>query len=474
MELYRQTGIEDTIHAAVGEQHRAGSVARCRNLSDPDVTWFDTVPWTPEYASVSPSVFCTCDQDVLEPILRDRARELGAEVHYGAELVEVTQDDHGVQAVVRDVATGTTSTIRAEYLVAADGTHSPIRKQLGIDRTGPGVLEHRLNVLFTTDLPATLQGRKLTACMCSDIGGALVPRETRPWLMSIPEVVDKEQLPDLIRKGVGHTDFTATIVDVFAWRPTALTADRYRAGRVFLTGDAATVMPPTGGFGGNTGIQSAHNLAWKLAAVTSGRADDALLDTYEAERRPVDQETVEEALLRLRSWYQAPGEPGPARDPRPDNTVMFGYRYASAAILSEEDAGDHFDDPREPTGRPGSRAAHVRLDRHGMELSTVDLFGRGFVLLTGPDAHHWQAAGQTLTETGELTASHQIDGTNLRDMDGNWGASYGVGPAGAALVRPDGFVAWRSLEDPADDPATALREVLDHTLRARATTRSMH
>lgn len=453
MELYRMVDLEDAIHAVVGEQHRSGSVARARNLSDPDVQWFENVPWTPDFARVSPSVFVTCDQDVLEPVLGDRARALGVDVRFGTELVEFAQDEKGVHAVVRH--DGTTSEIHADYLVGADGIRSTVRQLLGVDRAGDGVLEHRLNVVFETDLEPTLHGKRLTACMCSDINGALVPRATRPWLMSIPYEGDasgysEAVLLDLIRKGVGHNDFTASILDVLPWRPTALMATRYRVGRAFLVGDAANVMPPTGGFGGNNGIQSAYNLAWKLAAVVTGRADDALLDTYESERMPVDRGTAEEALLRLRSWYRPPDAPKATRDPLPDNTVMFGYRYGD----------DLFEDPREATSRIGSRAPHIKLERDGVEVSTVDLFGGGFVLLVGPAAARWHEAGLALTTTGDLAATYQI-GTDVLDVENAWPTRYGVA---AALVRPDGFVTWQAEGDPTADPVATLREALNAVL----------
>ena len=470
MELFRAVGIEDTIHSVVGEQHSAGSVARVKNLSDPDVTFFD-VPWTPDFARVSPSVFVTCDQDVLEPTLADRARELGADIRFSTELVELHQGENGVRAVVRD--RGETTEIHAQYVVAADGIHSPAREMLGIERSGPGVLDNRLNVLFDTDLEPTLQGKRLTAAMVSDINGSIVPRATRPWVLSVQgdktEGYDEEQFIDLIRKGVGHSNFTVKIVEVLPWRPTAYTADRYRSGRVFLAGDAANVMPPTGGFGGNVGIQGAYNLAWKLAAVMSGKADDTLLDTYEAERMPVDRGTVDEAMLRLWSWHGNPDSPKAEREPLPDNTVMFGYRYRSTAVLSEEDDPALFEDPREPSGRPGARAPHVRLTRDGDELSTVDLFGRGFVLLTGPEAHQWHQAGQILTDTGDLQATHQIGGAELRDIEGAWAQSYGVSPAGASLVRPDGFVAWRANGTPEGDATATLREALHRILHPQVT-----
>jgi hypothetical protein len=203
--------------------------------------------------------------------------------------------------------------------------------------------------------------------------------------------------------------------------------------------------------------------------VVSGKADDTLLDTYEAERMPVDRGTVDEAMLRLWSWHGSPDSPKADREPLPDNTVMFGYRYRSSAILSEEDGSPLFEDPREPSGRPGSRAPHVRLSRDDVEMSTVDLFGHGFVLLAGPEAHLWHQAGQVLTDAGDLRASHQIDGDELRDLEGVWAQSYGVSPAGASLVRPDGFVAWRASGAPEGDAAETLREALHRILRTQVT-----
>jgi hypothetical protein len=225
-------------------------------------------------------------------------------------------------------------------------------------------------------------------------------------------------------------------------------------------------MPPTGGFGGNNGIQGAHNLAWKLAAVLRGHADPALLDTYEAERRPVAAATTVESLLRMRSWFKTDVDL-PDREPMLDNTVMFGYRYRSTAVVAEEPADDTlFDDVLAPTADPGTRAPHLRLDVAGEEMSVLDLFGREFVLLAGPAADVWEDAGHRLAgDDGAKVATHRIGG-EVSDVDGRWASAYQVSDAGAVLVRPDGMIAWRSAGPPEGDPADALRLVLTRILRS--------
>jgi 2-polyprenyl-6-methoxyphenol hydroxylase-like FAD-dependent oxidoreductase len=443
MEAFRSVGVEADIWAVAGEQQRAGFVARGRNLADPEISWLE-LPWDGGTDALSPCDFCTCDQDRLEPVLVEQARRRGATIRFGTELTIVEQDEDGVSATLRDRAAGTKHRVRADYLVAADGARGRTRDQLGIGQTGPGVLEHRVNVMFTTDVPPVLQGRKLTSVLASDINGSLVPRTESPWLMSVPyRPEDGESLADftpercldLIRRGVGRADVAASIEAVLPWRPAALVADAFRGGRVFLAGDSAHVMPPAGAFGGNSGIHDAFNLAWKLAAVIDGTAGPALLDTYETERKPVIERTIAEALRRMRAWFATPGGDTEPPEPLDDNTVIYGYRYP---VLGQPDL---YEDPRHPTVRPGSRAPHVWL-RDGMRrLSTLDLFGRGHVLLCGPGTADWHKAA---ARSG--IPSHLVGPAGLSDEDGGWAERYGDV---AVLVRPDGFVVWRS-DTPAD------------------------
>ncbi|MFI9384271.1 FAD-dependent monooxygenase [Kutzneria sp. NPDC052558] len=226
------------------------------------------------------------------------------------------------------------------------------------------------------------------------------------------------------------------------WEMAALVADRFRVGRVLLAGDAAKVTPPSGGFGGNTAIGDAYDLAWKLALVLDGTAGPGLLDSYDAERRPIADRVVAEAQRLAASR-------GPGADTEDTRTeqqraieLTLGFRYRSRAVVIDDEDPADAEDPRDPSGRPGFRAPHVWLPGR---LSTVDLFGDGFVLLSGRDGEFWSdcAAGVRV---------HTVEGEEFL-------ARYGIGASGASLVRPDGVVAWRTVEAP-DEPSSVLREAL--------------
>jgi putative polyketide hydroxylase len=241
----------------------------------------------------------------------------------------------------------------------------------------------------------------------------------------------------------------------------AQVARQYRVGRTFLVGDAAHIVPPTGGLGANTGIQDAHNLAWKLAAVVKGEAGSALLDTYHDERRPVGLLTMEQALAR---WGSRVGE-GVDEETVPlmdYAAITIGYRYQSAAVLGAPEDLRPALPITELTGQPGTRAPHIWLTRHGQRLSTIDLFGRDYVLLTGPDGSAWVDAARSVTDTG-VGAYRISDDGDVADSEGRWTEAYGVTDGGAVLVRPDGFVAWRRTDvsdDAARELSTALSELL--------------
>ena len=193
-----------------------------------------------------------------------------------------------------------------------------------------------------------------------------------------------------VREALGAADIPVQIENIQRWSATADTAERFSDGRILLAGDAVHVMPPTGGFGGNTGVQDAYDLAWKLAYVLDGTAGPELLDTYDAERRPVGSFAVEQAYTR----YVLRLDPSLGTDnlvPIVDEAaVEIGYRYRSRAIFDEPgDDGAWWENPREPTGRPGMRAPHLTVELDGSEISTLDLFGRGFVLIAGSEGSGW-------------------------------------------------------------------------------------
>jgi hypothetical protein len=207
------------------------------------------------------------------------------------------------------------------------------------------------------------------------------------------------------------------------------------------------VMPPNGGFGGNTGVQDAHNLAWKLAMVLKGLAGPELLSTYEPERRSASAFTVEQAYTRYVGRV-APDLPADERQPLAnDLNIELGYVYHSAAVIPEGPAdGALHENPRESKGRPGTRAPHISLRRGGELISTLDLFGRTFVFLAGADASKWcESAGAAAKQAKIDMDVYRVDGAHgLSDPSGGFASAYGISPSGAVLVRPDGFVAWRA------------------------------
>jgi putative polyketide hydroxylase len=472
MEIYRGLGIEEDIRAHDLIDDTSAYVARMPNLAGSEVTW-QGIPWS-DTGDIGPTRAATCDQDRLEPILRARAEMLGADVRFNTELVTFEQGARGITARIRHRTTGEETTVHAAYLIAADGTDSPVRQALGISRHGPGVVQHWMNVIFETDLPPLLQGRAIRSVFVTDINGTFVPRGDGRWLMAVQYVPERGQSPkdftddhcrELIRRGAGRSDVKVTIVDARPWQAAASVADRFAAGRVFLAGDSAHVMPPTGGFGGNTGIQDAHNLAWKLDAVIRGAADPALLDSYDDERRPVADRTMAQALARLQAWFKDPRmklpPPVPIVD---DNAVLFGYRYSSGAFVADGEAAaaEPFENPRTPSGRPGSRAPQLLVERDGQRLSTIDLFGGHWVLATGPTAGSWSDFARGLPATGAAGLHcHNVGPVgDLRDVEHRWSAAYGVPSDGAVLIRPDGFIAWRG-NAPVSDAQAALGQALE-------------
>jgi len=261
----------------------------------------------------------------------------------------------------------------------------------------------------------------------------------------------------LLRAALGDDEIPVEIEGVMKWNSRADVAEIFQKGRIFLAGDSAHVMPPYGGFGGNTGVQDAHNLAWKLAMVVKGRAETGLLNTYEVERRPAGVFTTEQAYGRYvtrEAKYLGLENLQPLEN---DLNIELGYCYHSSAVIPDAVAigGQGHENPQDSKGRPGTRAPHVWVGQEGKQISTMDLFGSNFVLLAGAEGGAWCDAAHAVSKQ----MATPID-TYQYDL----GTAYGLMPQGAVLVRPDGFVAWRakgSSPDPAGRLFEALRSVLD-------------
>jgi putative polyketide hydroxylase len=476
MELLRPTGVEPAIRRVEPLFPRDSRVLVLESLVGQE---FDRVmeDMSAYFTSASPAAGSLIAQDVLEPILRARATALGGDVRYGTELLDFAQDDAGVTATVRERVSGARRTIRARYLVAADGGRSGIRTRLGIGQHGAGTLAHVISILFDADIGALFERRGALMCIIANDtlqGGFLTPYPRsgpRPAVFRLDVAYDPaRETPDdymperclaLIRAAVGLPDLVARIHTVLPWEMAARVADRFQAENVFLVGDAARIQPPTGALGGNTGIAEAHNLAWKLAMVLRGQAGPRLLETYDAERRPIADLTVEQ-VARLSQERQAHSADAITVDTL---TVNMGYRYPTGALIAEPSPGDPplLRHPAAWQGLPGTRAPHVVLRRDGALLSTLDLFGQRFVLLPGSAGQAWSAAAGHVARQLSIPLEIHPIGSTLVDSEGRFGEAYGMRDTGAVLVRPDGIVAWRA---PAliADPEQTLRQVFARLL----------
>ncbi|MEU7894606.1 FAD-dependent oxidoreductase [Nonomuraea sp. NPDC049152] len=450
----------DRIWQGIGESMR---IAIASSLADPAPEILFDTSTAPFPTHLSPAPDLGAPQAEVERVLRRKAEELGADLRFSTELVSLEQDDDGVTALIR--ADGVETTVRADYVIAADGYRSPIREALAIPTSGKGVLSHLYAIMFDADLSDLVNEREVTLWYLQNdtfTGVFVTGTGVGAHVLGVNhdgETTDFDAV-ELVRLGVGVPDLDVTVLDTTTFTTAHILADTYRAGRVFLAGDAAHTMPPTGGQGGSTALQDGCDIAWRLWLVISGQAGPSFLDSYDAERRPVG-ELIADAQLANLGFRMPPAErvdyPEPIEDPF---AAILGCRYHSAAILSEpDDDGSLLEDPRVPTGRPGGRAPHVVLDWDGRTISTLDLFGSGFVLLAGPYGQSWVDAGRAVRDQlGVRLAPHRI-GDELLDVEGTWLERYGVGKSGAVLVRPDGYIAWRSAG--ADlDPAGTLESAL--------------
>jgi 2-polyprenyl-6-methoxyphenol hydroxylase-like FAD-dependent oxidoreductase len=424
-----------------------------------------------EVEGVSPQEPSWCGQDKLEPMMIREAVKRGAEIHFHTEFVSYTQDADGVTAVVRDLGTGVERQIKAQYLVAADGVTSPVREGLGITRTGHGTMGYVLSVLFAADLDSVVDGRRFLICyLLNQYAGLLHRFDDKRWVFGLfwdPKrygdgEVSTEQAEEFVRGALGEQDIPLEVELVSKWRLAEEVAETYRVGRVFLVGDSAHVHPPAGGYGANSGMQDAHNLAWKIAAVLNGWASDGLLDSYEPERHPVGEATAYQAYLRQTTRSESDGAHPEMRN---STVITTGYKYNSPAIVGGYD-GPALEEELNVDGRPGFRVPHVWVGKDGAQVSTVELAVDDFVLLAGPDGQAWVDGAVAAAGALGIPLRGFVVGTDLADVDGEFVARTGIGAAGAVLVRPDGFVGWRSA-DAAGDPAGVLEGVLGQ-ITARA------
>ncbi len=414
-------------------------------------------------------------QYTLEEVLRGHAATLpGVELMFNATLRGFIQDADGVTAEVADPA-GTTRRVRCGYLAGADGARSAVREGIGARMNGSGAMAKNYSIVFRAPTLAAshAHGPAIMYWMVNaDVPAILGPMGADDlWYFmatKLPGDVDPAAMDpvDLIRRGTGLHGLQIEVVRTDPWVAHSLVADTYRSGRVFLAGDACHLHPPFGGFGMNMGIGDGVDLGWKLAATLQGWGGEALLASYEQERRPVHERTINEAVVNyatvgnqlVRPALEAEGPEGEAArqatgaaiiasKAREFNTlgVVLGARYDGSPILVPDGTvppPEHFS-AYVPTACPGGRAPHVWM-RDGSSL--FDHFGRGFTLLAT------QGTEGTDGMMG-VAAQRGIPLTLLAPGDARVHDAY---DARFALIRPDQHVAWRGNRIP--DAAGALLE----------------
>jgi 2-polyprenyl-6-methoxyphenol hydroxylase-like FAD-dependent oxidoreductase len=482
IETFRTAGIQDDVlDASQREFEQDGAIVSVESLGGKELDWyFRNVNEGVEHLSPSPRLFVT--QIGLEPVIKQRAADLGARLEYSSEVVSLDASEDGVTAVVRARETGAERVVHAQYAVAADGAHSPVRERLGIGMSGRGSFSDSVTIYFRADCSDLIGDRNLSVIYVfhpRQIGFFRFSLDRQSGFLVVNSAADEGGVmsPHLwddtsesrcvawVREALGAPDDLAIEVEnVQRWNAQADVAERFRDGRIFLAGDATHVMPPTGGYGGNTGVHDAFNLAWKLAFVLDGRAGPGLLATYEAERQPVARLTVEQAYARYVLRLDKSLGTDDLAPIVEDALIDLGYRLRSSGIAREPDDDDAgWEDPRSPTGRPGFRAPHVELVRNGSQLSTLDLSGTGFVLFTGADGHPWVEAASAVADALGVPVDVLRIGADLEDPGDAFFSSYGIDTSGASLVRPDGHIAWRS-RTAVDDPHAALTDALSLAL----------
>ena len=476
-----------------------------------------------EYAEASPCRSSNIPQHILEPILAQAAMKRGAPIRWHHEFVGMQGDAEGVTAEVLDRSTGKTLRIRARCLLGADGGRSKVAELAGIPFTGPSGFATAVNVWFRADLTPYCAHRPGVLYIINRPGNKfwngsgifVIVKPWNEWVLSFmydpahgtPDTSEAAMI-EKVRDLTGDPHLQVTILAASQWQMNAQVADTMVAGRVFLAGDAAHRHPPTNGLGSNTSIQDAYNLAWKLKLVLDRAAGPGLLQTYNQERRPVAQQVIDRSMQSIQElaaiaaaigfsgeqteaegWqaYAEVSAPTPVGKSKREalrkaidlqqfhmcsHGVELGFRYGAGAIVPEPDSlaiRDSWRDRQlvyEPSTAPGAHLPHAWLEHNGKAISTLDLAGYGsFLLIVGHEGAPWKLAAEHAASHFHIPLVTAAIGFGLDYLDttGRWQTLREVGDGGCLLVRPDKFIAWRSLNMPAD-PQQALTDTFAHIL----------
>jgi len=515
-EVLRSLGVEQECLAQATPWGSMGDTLFTTSLAGPEIarlrTWGTGDERSGEYRLSSPSAMMDIPQVYLEPILVNAAGRAGASIAFQSEYLGHEQDADGVTVRIRDRVTGTSSLLRARYLVGADGAKSRVAEDAGLPLEGVLARAGTVYVQFRADLSAYVAHRPSIlywimnpAAGFGEIGMGLL-RTIRPWNewiagwgfdMSLGDPdLSPENALQKIRALVGDPEFECEITGIFPWYVNRQYATELSRGRVFCGGDAVHRHPPSSGLGSNTSIQDGYNLAWKLAMVVRGDAGAELLDSYSAERAPVARQIVERAnqsrvdYAPMREAFAVPGadEPvaaGLARladggaEGRAARAAMraaldlkdyefnalgteMNQRYISGAVL-DEDAGAEIwrADPAlhaQNTSRPGAKIPHTWLvGPDGRRVSTLDVIDDDRLTLVTD--HAGTAWVEGVRASGTDVRVVVVGAPEYQDLYFAWHRVSELEDGGALLVRPDRVVAWRHVTAIDDaDAATALLE----------------
>jgi 2,4-dichlorophenol 6-monooxygenase len=525
LEVLRDLGVEAEAASVGTPWHLIGDMVFATSLAGDEIarlhTWGTGAERRTEYELGSPCPLLDIPQPYMEPVLVKNAAARGADISFNTEYLSHVQDATGVTSTLQDRLTGHEYRVRSRFLVGADGARSRIAEELGLPIEGTMGRAGTVYTQFRADLapyvahrPSILHRILLPSYAFGEIGLATL-RAIRPWDQWIagwgydlngpePDLRPEAVLPR-VQEMIGDPSVAVEIEDVRTWQVNQAWATQYSSGRVFCGGDAVHRHPPSSGLGSNTSIQDAFNLAWKLAYVIKGWADLRLLDSYSPERAPVGEQIVARAnqsrrdyaaindVLRvvreaesvaagLAKLTEASPEGVALREALVEAVAVknnefnaqgteLNQRYASCAVLPDPDAGEevwardrglHL----QATTRPGAKLPHAWLvDESGHKVSTLDVTGKGMLsLVTGVAGTAWAAAAAELDRPFLRVVTVGASGT--QDLYHEWHRSREVHEAGALLVRPDGYVAWRHAQPiwDAAEAAGLLREALDALL----------
>ena len=514
MEIYRQLGLSTLIREhseAPNGVLSMGWMTRLNGIELGNILMGATDAEKELFLTWSPETMAICSQDIYEPLFAEALNNYpSVELRLNSPATAIEQDATGVTVEYASPEGGIRK-VRAQYVIAADGVRSPVRNWLGIDEDSVASLGTSANVLFEADLEPYRAGREYSLwwIVNGDTQGAFAwRRRGNVWSYNFEAAMGAEKATvtpesciDEIRLAVGVPNLDVNVISILLWQHDQAVSRRWRSGRIFLAGDAAHRFPPHGGFGMNSGVQDSQNLVWKLIARLRWRAGERLLDSYEAERKPVAQFNADQCMVNTKrmaetGWLakdphaldaiEAPeGQPirekmaagiPKQREQFFSQGQQFGQIYTSTALVDDQSPIVESDiSTYRPTAKPGARAPHSWLqDESGREFSTIDLINGGFLVLAGPGGEEWLAAAEDVGERiGVPLKAFRVGspGYLQRPGDPSWESLVEVHHDGAVLIRPDGQVGARWVSGATDaGPAlfAALHQILDLPGSARA------